>query len=84
MSSVGCLLTDSDMFILFTENSQILLKISVISILLTIKVALNLLVINQINSSSNSNHRRTQLIIAAESIRHKCGWVLKMVILTMD
>ena len=36
MSWVGCLLTDSDIFILFAENSQILLKISVIPILLTL------------------------------------------------
>ena len=35
MSLVGCLLTDSELFILFAENSQILLKISVILILLT-------------------------------------------------
>ena len=52
MSSVGCLLTDSELFILFAENSQILLKISVITILLTFiyLVALNLLVNNQLNS----------------------------------
>ena len=36
MSLVGCLLTDSELFILFPENSQILLKISVIPILLTL------------------------------------------------
>ena len=47
-------------FILFAENSQILLKISVIPILLTFMclVALNLLV-------NNSTHRWIQLIIAA-------------------
>ena len=58
MSQVGCLLTDSDLFILFAENSQILLKIYVIPILLTFMylVALNLLVNNQINSSLNSTH----------------------------
>ena len=52
MSLVGCLLTDSELFILFAENSQILLKISVILILLTFicLVALNLLVDNQLNS----------------------------------
>ena len=45
MSWVGCLLKDSELFILFAENSQILLKISVIPILLTLiyLVALNLL-----------------------------------------
>ena len=32
MSWVGCLLKDSEFFILFSENSQILLKISVIPI----------------------------------------------------
>ena len=58
MSWVGCLLKDSELFILFAENSQILLKISVIPILLTFiyLVALNLLVNNQLNSSSNSTH----------------------------
>ena len=45
MSWVGCLLKDSELFILFAENSQILLKISVIPILWTFiyLVALNLL-----------------------------------------
>ena len=53
MSWVGCLLKDSELFILFSENSQILLKISVIPILLGFiyLVALNLLVNNQLNSS---------------------------------
>ena len=53
MSWVGCLLKDSEIFVLFAENSQILLKISVIPILLTFMylVALNLLVNNQLNSS---------------------------------
>ena len=43
----------SELFILFAENYQILLKISVIPILLTsiYLVALNLLVNNQLNSS---------------------------------
>ena len=56
MSWVGCLLTDLDLFILFAENSQILLKIFVIPVLLTFMylVALNLLVNNQLNSSLNS------------------------------
>ena len=35
MSWVGCLLKDSELFVLFAENSQIFLKISVIPILLT-------------------------------------------------
>ena len=50
MSWVGCLLKDSELFILFAANSQILLKISVIPILLTFiyLVALNLLVNNQL------------------------------------
>ena len=53
MSWVG-----SDLFILFAEYSHILLKISVILILLTFiyLVALDLLVNNQLNSSSNSTH----------------------------
>ena len=44
MSWVGCFLKDSELFILFEENIQILLKISVIPILLTFiyLVALNL------------------------------------------
>ena len=53
MSCVGCLLKDSELFILFAENRQILLKNFVIPILLTFiyLVALNLLVNNQLNSS---------------------------------
>ena len=53
ISWVGCLLKDSELFILFAENRQFLLKISVIHILLTFiyLVALNLLVNNQLNSS---------------------------------
>ena len=38
LSWVDCLLTDSEVFILFSENSQIRLKISVIPILLTFKI----------------------------------------------
>ena len=54
MSWVGCLLTDSEFFILFAETSKIL----AITILLTFMylVALNLLVNNQLNSSLNSTH----------------------------
>ena len=64
ISWVGSLLTDPELFILFSENSQIFLKFSLIPILLTFiyLVALNLLVNNQLNSKS------TQLIIAA----HNC------------
>ena len=51
MSWVGCLLKDSELFILFTENRQILLKIFVIYILFIYLVALSLLVNNQLNSS---------------------------------
>ena len=53
MSWVGYLLKDSEAFILFSENSQILVKISDIPILLTFMylVVLNLLVNNQLNSS---------------------------------
>ena len=58
MSWVGCLLKDSELFILLAENGQIFLKISVIPILLTFMylVALNLLVNKQLNSLSNSTH----------------------------
>ena len=57
MSWGGCLLTESEIFVLSAENRQILLKISVIPILLTFiyLVALNLLVNNQLNSWSNSS-----------------------------
>ena len=53
MSWVGCLLKDLELLVLFAKNSQILLKISVIPILLTFiyLVALYLLVNNQLNSS---------------------------------
>ena len=55
MSWVGCLVKDSEIFIWFAENSQILLKISVIPIFLTFiyLVAVNLWVNNQLNLSSN-------------------------------
>ena len=58
MSWVCCLLKYSELFILFAENRQILLKISVIPILLIFiyLVVLYLLVNNHINSSSNSTH----------------------------
>ena len=69
-SWVQRLLKDSELFILFAENSQILLKISVIPILLTFiyLVELNLLVNNQLNS-----YRPTQLIIAA----HNCHTIVE-------
>ena len=53
MSRVGYLLKDSELFILLAENSQILLKISVIPIFLTFiyLVAFYLLVNNQLNLS---------------------------------
>ena len=53
LSWVCCLLKNSELFILFAINSQILLKISVIPILLTFiyLVALKLLVNYQLNSS---------------------------------
>ena len=48
MSWIGCLLKDSELLILFAENNQILLKISVIAIgfIFIYLVALNLLVNN--------------------------------------
>ena len=56
MSWVGYLLKDSEPLIFFAGNSQILLKISVISILVTFiyLLALYLLVNNQLNSLFNS------------------------------
>jgi hypothetical protein len=53
-----CLLSDWEILILFAENSQIPLKSSVISILLTFMylLALNLLVNNQFNPFLNSTH----------------------------
>ena len=58
MSRVGCLPKDSELFILFAEDCQILLKISVIPIILTFMylVSLNLLLNNQLYSLSNSTH----------------------------
>jgi hypothetical protein len=55
----GCSLVDSELFILFAENSQIHTLNLGISILLTFMylVALNLLVNNQLNSSLNSTHQ---------------------------
>ena len=52
-------------FILFAENSQILLKNSVIPILLTFiyLVALNLLVNKQLNSLSNSTHHCGTVVV---------------------
>ena len=52
MGRIGCLLKDSELFVLFAENSQIL-KISVIPILwhFMYLVALHLLINNQLNSS---------------------------------
>ena len=59
------LLTDSEVFILFAENSQILLKISIILILLIFMFTVALYqknwVVNnikssQVNSNSNSTH----------------------------
>ena len=53
MSWVGYLLKNLDLYILFAENSQILLKISAIPIFLTFiyLVAFYLLVNNQLNLS---------------------------------
>ena len=48
MSWIGCLLKDSELFVLFAKNCQILHKISVIPILFIHLLALNLLVNNQL------------------------------------
>ena len=70
MSWVGCILKDSELFILFADNSQILLKISVIPILLTFiyLIALNLFL------KTNSTHRPTQLIIVAHYCHKEFEW----------
>ena len=57
MSWDGCLLKDSELFILFAENSQILLKISVIPILLT----------NVSGSTESVSKQPTQLIVQLNS-----------------
>ena len=51
MSWVGYLLKDSEIFISFAENSQILLKISVIPILLTFMYLVATELIIELNSS---------------------------------
>ena len=59
MSRIGCLLKDSELFILFPENSQILLKISVIPILLTF---------NHVSGSAKSVSKQpNQLIVELNS-----------------
>ena len=70
MSWVDCLLKYSELFILFAEKIQILLKISVIPIHLTFiyLVALNLLVNNQLNSSSNSSLRHIIVTIVCSIV----------------
>ena len=69
MSWVEYLQKDSELFNLFAENSQIVLKISVIPILLTFiyLVILNLLVNNQLNSSLR-HIIVTHLISSAEGL----------------
>ena len=59
MSSVGCFLKDSELFTLLAENSQILLKISVIHILLTF--------IYLVSSTSSVSKQPTQLIVQLNS-----------------
>ena len=62
ISWVGYLLKDSDLFILFAENSQILLKISVIPICLTFHL---------FGSTLSVSKQQTQLIIRLKSsLRH--------------
>ena len=72
MSWVDCLLKDSVLFILFAENSQILLKISVIPILLTFMylVALNLFANNQLNSSLRQKIGTTNIAIFENNSTH--------------
>ena len=62
MSLIGCLLKDSELFILFAEKSQILLKISIIPILLTFILS---------GSTSSVSKQPTQLIVQHNSLlRH--------------
>ena len=58
MSWVGCLLKDSEFFVLFAEHSQIHLKISVIPILLTFMCLV---------AMESVSKQPTQLIIAADN-----------------
>ena len=69
MSWVGCLLKDSELFILFAENSQILLKTSGGPTFLTFiyLVALN-------SDWTNSTHPQTQLIIAPDNWLNWLVW----------
>jgi hypothetical protein len=73
MSWVGCLLKDSELFILFVWNIQIHLKISVIPILLTFSylVTLNLLLNNQLNSSLQ--HIIVTLCVSSTKQKYKTG-----------
>ena len=64
MSWVGCLLTDSELFILFAEYSQILLKISVIPIFLTFMYGI----------TESVSKQPTQLIVKLNSsLQQKLG-----------
>ena len=69
MSWIGCLLKDAELFILFAENSQILLKILVITILLTFIYLVALV-----------SKQPTQLIIAA----HNCHTAYQIMFLWCD
>ena len=55
MSWVGCLLKDSEFFVLFAEDSQIHLKISVIPILFTF--------MHLVNNTKSVSKQPTQLIV---------------------
>jgi hypothetical protein len=60
MTSDGCLLKDSELFILFAENSQILLKISVIPIL---KTFIYLVALNRASLAVSPKMEATQMEI---------------------
>ena len=66
LSWVDCLLTDSEVFILFAENSQILLKISVVPIYLTFMYLVALYQKNWAVNNIKSTQTWIQLIIVAE------------------
>ena len=69
ISWVGCLLTDSELFISFTENSQILLKMSGIPILLTFMYVSG--------SPESVSKQPTQLIVELNSsLQQKLGTIV--------
>ena len=73
LSWLGCLLTDSELFILFAENSQSLLKISVIPILLTFTKYLVALNQQTINSTHHCGTQMSDMFSQRSSLSKKCN-----------